>query len=99
MEQKKDKYSQKEKAEIEQMGTLLFTPEQVAIMLQRDVRDFSEDLKENVCSVKDIYYKGYLQTMSAVRAKMIALAQDGSNTALEEVQKMMEELNQNLNNL
>lgn len=99
MEQKNNKYSQEEKNHIKQMGKLLFTPEQIAIMLQKDIRDFQEDWKENVCFVRDTYYTGYLETVSLVRAKLISLAQNGSNTALVEVQKMMEELNQNLTNL
>jgi hypothetical protein len=89
-------YSNEELNAIEYYASLLFSPIDIAIVLEKDSRLFLSDFKNNECNIKNRYYKGSLVTQAKLRKKLIDLAHDGSNTAITDTLKILKDLEYNL---
>lgn len=81
---------------IQYYATLLFTPNQIADILEVDRNDFISGFKSNEQEIKSLFNKGCLIAQVKVREKLFNLAYDGSNTAITEFLKLLDQLNKNL---
>lgn len=81
---------------IQYYATLLFTPNQIADILEVDRNDFISAFKSDEQEIKSLFNKGCLIAQVKVREKLFNLAYDGSNTAITEFLKLLDQLNKNL---
>ena len=60
-------FSQKEIEEIENLAGLCIGPKDIAIILERDIQDFIEELEDEDSQVYKLMYKGYLKKLVKYR--------------------------------
>lgn len=74
-------------------GKLLIPPSLVAIDLEVDEMDFITDIRTPGTPAHKAYYSGYLEQLMETRVAIIKAARNGSNPALVEVLKFIQEVN------
>lgn len=74
-------------------GRLLIPPSLVAISLEVDEMDFITEIRTPGTPVHKAYYSGYLEQLMETRVGIIKAARNGSNPALVEVLKLIQEVN------
>ena len=74
---------------IEKYARLLFSPSEIADILEVDANVFLRAYKENEQNIQSKYKKGFLLAQVSLREKLFALACDGSNTAISEFLKLL----------
>ena len=79
---------------IEQMGYRLFTPAMVAINIEADEDEFTEEINIPGTKARIAYYKGLIKQESELREAIIKAAGNGSNPAQEQLIKMLNQLKQ-----
>lgn len=74
---------------IEEMAYQLFTPSQIALILEVDCDDFLTEVEASGTPVHKAYYSGYLRQLSETRRDTIKAARNGSNPAQVELCKFI----------
>ena len=86
-------YTAKELETIEEMGALFFAPTDIAILLEKDVDSFLNEIRLESSEAYKRYKLGWLTAEITLRKSVMQSAENGSNPA----QVMMFELNKKNN--
>ena len=74
------------------MASLLFLPEEIAIILEVDVADFDDALQDETSPAYRAYQKGKLSTKMALRKTIITQAKQGSSPAQTMALRILDDL-------
>lgn len=66
---------------LEEYASLLFTIDEIAILIKADPASLRRDIRHGKNLVAEVYFKGKLETMVAVRKNIIQFAKKGSPQA------------------
>jgi len=72
---------------VEDMGAVLFDPEQTALAMGLDLNEFMNALEDSSAEIYKRYHKGRLQSLYRVRKNIFDMAANGSGPAQQLVQK------------
>jgi hypothetical protein len=90
-----EQFTPEQLAEIEEFGTLLFEPNEVAIILGIDTEAFHHELGDPESEVYKAYFRGFLKSKAELRKSIIRFAKQGSVPAQNVMIKMIEEIELN----
>lgn len=79
--------------EIESWAALLFSPKEIAIIMELDVCDFENDFNDESSEIHLVVMRGKLRSEGEIRKSIITLAKDGSASAQEQAMKLIEKYN------
>lgn len=77
---------------IEQMAYLGFEPKLIAINIDISEIDMELALRESGNTVRKAYYKGLIRLQMELRTNLIQSAKNGSNPAIEQLTKILQQL-------
>ena len=77
---------------IEEMAYRCFTPDMIAINLEMNEFEFLELIETPNSEVRKAFYKGVIRLQTELREDVIKAAKNGSNPAIEQLTKLMKEL-------
>ena len=77
--------------EIEELAGLFLLPDEIAVLLGKDIADFCSTLKNKRSPAYLAYFKGKTSSKTAIRRNIIKMAKNGSPGAEEMVNKYCEE--------
>ncbi len=77
---------------IEQMAYLGFEPKLIAINIDISEMDMELALKESGNAIRKAYYKGLIRLQMELRTSLIRSAKNGSNPAIEQLTKILQQL-------
>ena len=80
-------YTAEQLKQVETYAGLCFTPSQIALILNINKNDFTNDFKTNQ-QLQDSYNRGILLTEAQVRKATIDLAKGGSSAAYADYQRL-----------
>lgn len=80
---------------LEEYASLLFTIDEIAILLKADPASLRRDIRHGKNPVAEAYFRGKLGTMVAVRKNIIQFAKKGSPQAETFVKDYLEQQNNN----
>lgn len=75
--------------QVEEFAGLCFSPEQIAIILERDEDNFLEEFKKKKSDLRKAYNKGSLMHEAQVRKSIFELAKSGSSSAQQDYIKLL----------
>lgn len=78
---------------MEEYAGLLFTPAEIAIILEVDEMDLLKDLKNKDAAAYKAFYKGILTTQVQLRATALKFALKGNQTCLDRFEALITKLN------
>jgi hypothetical protein len=81
--------SEEELKQVEEFAGLCFTPEQIAVILEKDEDDFLAEFKRKSSVIRKAYNKGALIKEAEVRKSIFELAKSGSSSAQQDYIKLM----------
>lgn len=79
--------------EIENLASYFFSPEEIAIVLDLDIDDLTDELTDDETSAYKAYQRGKLKSKLELRKSILTLAKQGSGPAQSLAVKMLEESN------
>ncbi|HRH57412.1 MAG TPA: hypothetical protein PLS10_07155 [Chitinophagales bacterium] len=85
--------SEEQLKEVEEYAALLFTPSEIAIILEVNEIGFIEELKNNESGVYKAFYKGILTTQIKLRNTELKFALKGNQTCLDRFEALITKLN------
>lgn len=85
------KFTEFELSEIEKLAGLLMNPEEIAIILEKDIAEFQDEIDLKGEAWKN-FMKGFLLTKSKVRQSIILMAQRDSSPAQELIDRTITNL-------
>jgi Asp-tRNA(Asn)/Glu-tRNA(Gln) amidotransferase C subunit len=83
--------------EIEKLSSLLFTPEEIAAVIEQDEEDFLEEIEDKKSEIRKRYMKGYLLTKAEIRQSEINMAKRDSSPAQTLIDKQIEKIELKIN--
>lgn len=84
-------HTQSQKDLIEKYAALLMKISDIAVLIDADPNELRDELNNKQSEVSKIYHKAKLQVITRLRAQEIEQAELGSNTAIELVNKYIQE--------
>lgn len=79
--------------EVEEWAGLLFSPKEIAIVLEIDVVKFCAEFENEGGELYKAVMRGKLRTEGEIRKSILSLAKDGSASAQEQAMKLIEKYN------
>lgn len=79
--------------EIEKWAELLFSPKEIATVMELDEVDFLREYNDESSEIYKCVQRGKLKTEAEVRKSILQLAKDGSASAQEQAMKIIEKYN------
>ncbi len=84
-------FTQTQIGQIEKYAALLMKISDIAVLIDVDPNELRDELNNRQNEVSRIYHKAKLQVITRLRAQEIEQAELGSNTAIELVNKYIQE--------
>jgi hypothetical protein len=78
--------------QVTEMAYRCFAPFLIAINLEQDETEFTEQIHIEGSAVRKAYYTGLIRQQTELREALIKAAHNGSNPAQEQLLRMMEQL-------
>lgn len=89
---KKLTLNEQQLAYLEELGTLLFTIKECAILLEVSYGDLKDEIELPTTPISKAYCKGYLTTKIQIHKKLIDMGKRGSQSALTEILEQFKKL-------
>jgi hypothetical protein len=75
------------------MAYRLISPELIAINLELEESDFTEELRNPKSEVRKAFYKGYILQLIETRDALIKSARNGSNPSIDNMLRFFHKIN------
>ena len=78
---------------LEEYASLVFTPSEIAIILEINEAELLQELKKTESKIYKSFYKGFLITQTQIRKTQLSFALKGNQTCLDRMENLITKIN------
>lgn len=78
---------------LEEYASLIFTPSEIAIILEINEAELLQELKNTESKIYKSFYKGFLITQTQIRKTQLSFALKGNQTCLDRMENLITKIN------